>query len=109
MGVSRFRAEELKSIAFGSVIASYAAIGAAYAFPISKIFVSNLTDAALVFSFNGTTDHFVLPADGFLLLDITMDPNTPDYLKKGDSIYVKRIGTPSSGSVYLTTFYGLNK
>lgn len=109
MAISRFRAEDLKSIAFGSIGASYAAIGSAYEYPISKFYISNLTDALLVFSFNGSDDHFILPSEGFLVLDITMDPGSPDYLKKGDSIYVKRVGTPTTGSVYLTTFYGLNR
>lgn len=109
MGISRFRVEELKSLAFGSIAAGYAIVGAAYAFPISKIHIFNNTDVALTFSFDGVTDHVVLPASGFMLLDITIEGKVPDYLPKGDAFYVKRLGTPTTGSVYLTAFYGVNR
>lgn len=110
MGISRFRSEELKSIAFGSIVANYAIIDSAFSNPISKIYVLNNTDALLLFSFQGSTeDHFVLPSLGFLLLDITIEANSPDYLPIGSALYVKRSETPTSGSVYLTAFYGRNK
>lgn len=110
MGVSRFRAEPLRSLAFGSIVANYTAIGTPYASPISKIYVVNQTDALLVFSFQGTTeDHFILTPTGFLLLDITLESASPDYLPVGASLYVKRVDVPTSGSVYFTTFYGRNR
>lgn len=110
MGISRFRSEELRELAFGSIVAGYTAIGVPFEDPISKIYVLNNTDALLTFSFQGSTeDHFVLPSLGFLLLDITTDSNNPDYLRVGSSIYVKRNETPTSGSVYLTAFYGTNR
>ena len=109
MGISRFRAEEIRELAFGSIVAGYTILGGAYENPISKIYVVNNTDALLMFSFQGSTeDHFALPAQGFLLLDITVDSN-PDYLPVGAALYVKRIETPTSGSVYFTTFYGRNR
>jgi hypothetical protein len=110
MGISRFRAEPIRSLAFGSIVAGYTALGTAYEHPISKIFVVNDTDATLMFSFQGTTeDHFILPAGGFLLLDITLEAGNPDYLPKGASLYVKRSGIPTSGAAYFTAFYGLNR
>lgn len=110
MGISKFRSEELRELAFGSIVANYAAIGGAYENPISKIYVVNNTDALLVFSFQGSTeDHFVLPASGFILLDITIEAGSPDYLPIGGKLFVKRIGTPTSGSVYFTAFYGRNR
>lgn len=109
MAASKFRAEALKSLAFGSIGAGYSAIGTSYAFPISKIYVVNNTDEILLFSFDGTTDHFPIPSNAFLLLDITIEDNLPDYLPIGDSLYVKQLGVPTSGSVYLTAFYGTNR
>ena len=67
----RLQAETLRSLAFGSIGASYTAIGTATAMPAHIIKVDNLTDAVLLFSIDGTNDHFVLPANGFILLDIT--------------------------------------
>jgi len=110
MGISRFRSEELREIAFGSIVAGYAVIDSAFENPISKIYVLNNTDALLTFSFQGTTeDHFVLPSLGFLLLDITLEASNPDYLPTGSALYVKRNGIPTAGSVYLTAFYGRNR
>ena len=107
MGIARFRSEPLRSLAFGSIVAGYTAIGTAFEEPITKIYVYNDTDALLTFSFQGSTeDHFVLPRDGFLLLDITVDTDTAAYLPTGSFLYVKRNETPTSGSVYLTAFYG---
>jgi len=106
MGIAKFRSEELRSLAFGSIIAGYTRIGTAFEFPITKIYVYNDTDEILTFSFQGTTeDHFVLPSKGFLLLDITVDTDTAGYLPVGSGVYVKRLGVPTSGSVYLTSFY----
>lgn len=110
MGISRFRAEPVRTLAFGSIVAGYTAIGTAYEHPISKIYVVNTTDALLLFSFQGTTeDHFYLPPNGFLLLDITVEDRNPDYLPIGALLYVKRSGVPTSGAVYFTAFYGLNR
>lgn len=108
MAVSRFRVEELKSLAFGSIVAGYTAIGASYAAPISKLHIVNNTDGTLLFSFDGVTNHLRLPSGAFLLLDITMESQVPDYLPKGDSMYVKRDETPTSGTADVTAFYGTN-
>jgi hypothetical protein len=107
--LSKFRIEAVKTLAFGAIGVNYAKIGASYAYPISKLYILNSTDAALYFSLDGVLDQIVLPASGFIMLDITMDPNTPDYLPTGDSIYVKRLGAPGSGSVYVSAFYGSNR
>ena len=110
MGITRFRAEPVRSLAFGSIVAGYTALGTPYENPISKIYLINDTDALLIFSFQGTTeDHLILPASGFLILDITDVAGNPAYLPKGASFYVKRSGIPTSGAVYFTAFYGLNR
>jgi hypothetical protein len=105
----QLRADAQRSLAFGSIGASYAAIGSAFGFPMRIIKVDNLTDATLQFSFTGNTDHFVLPAGGFLLVDVcTNEVQTQGFfISTGTTIYVKRSGTPTSGSVYVTTFYGV--
>jgi len=107
--LSKFRCEAVKTLAFGSIVAGYTKIGASYAHPISKIFIVNSTDVALYFSLDAVLDQIVLPAGGFIMLDITIDPTTPDYIPVGDSIYVKRLGVPTSGSVYVSAFYGSNR
>ena len=109
MAVSiRIETEAQKTLAFGSIVAGYTAVGTALVKPARIILVQNLTDASLQFSFNGTDDHFPLPTNGFLLLDVTAN-NTDDsqfVFPIGQLLYVKRIGTPTSGSVYFSSWYG---
>lgn len=102
--------DPLRSLAFGSIGASYAAIGTALTRPARLIKIDNLTDATLLFSIDGTSDHTVIPANGFLLLDIaTNQEDTQGFeIATGTSFYVKESGTPTSGSVYVTVVVGYN-
>ena len=102
------RASAIKSLAFGSIGASYAAIGVRFENPIPFLIIQNLTDALLTFSFTGNTDHFVLPANGQIVIDASSNKSFGDglFFAVNTQMYVKRSGTPTIGSVYITTFYG---
>lgn len=105
---NELRAEAQRSLAFGATGANYVAIGTPMAHPINIFIVQNLTDATMQFSFDGTIDHFVLPANGMWVSDnVTnrQETNTAFFLGKGTSFYVKRIGTPTTGSLYVTVLY----
>lgn len=105
----RLRADVQRSLAFGSIGAAYMGIGTAFTAPIRIIFIQNLTDALLQFSFNGVDDNFPLPAGGFLLLDVTANKTNQAsgfFIAEGDRIYVKEVGTPTTGAVYVSNFYG---
>lgn len=101
------RIQPQMSLAFGSIVANYTAIGTVTK-PARIIYISNLTDALLQFSFRSPDDHFVLPSGGFLLLDVASDQTDPQglFVSVGTVISVKRIGTPTTGSVYVTAMYG---
>lgn len=101
--------EPVRSLAFGGISGTYAAIGTAFAFPSRQTFIQNLTDATLMFSIDGINDHFPLPSSGFFLNDITSNRTEMGgsfCLAQGTIIYVKTIGTPGTGSVYVSTAYG---
>ena len=103
----RLGAETLRTLAFGSISGTYAAVGTALLNPARQIIITNTTDVLLTFSFDGVNDHFVLPANAFLLLDVTSNMTLVGgtlVIAQGQRIYVK--GTASSGSVYLSSFYG---
>jgi hypothetical protein len=104
----RLKCEPVRSLAFGLIVAGYTGVSTALLKPARIILVQNLTDAALMFSFDAVDDHFPLPAQGQFVLDITANKSLTQgfYLAEGQRLYVKRIGTPASGSVYLTVFYG---
>lgn len=105
----RLQFETVRSLAFGSIGGAYMGIGTALTRPARQVFVQNLTDASLMFSINGVNDHFALPAQGFLLLDITANHAKADgfYIALGTRFYVRTIGTPTSGTVYVSSMYGV--
>lgn len=105
----RLQAEALRSLAFGSISAVYAGIGTSFAKPIRILNVQNLTDQTLLFSFNGIDDHFILPTEGFIILDVTTNKSLSQgwYIAEGTRLYVRDNGTPTtSGAVYVSAFYG---
>jgi hypothetical protein len=84
-------------------------VGSAITHPARQIFIQNLTNQTLMFSIDGVNDHFPLPANGFLLDDITSNKTTSSgfYLAEGVRLYVREIDTPpTTGSVYFSVFYG---
>lgn len=104
----RLAVEPLRSLGFGSISGTYTGIGTSFVNPVRIIYVENLTDATLLFSLDGITDHFALPANGFLLLDVSTNKSISDgfFIAAGTRVYVKTSGTPSKGSVYVSVFYG---
>jgi hypothetical protein len=104
----RMYPEAIRTVAFGGISGTYAGMGAPFANPVRIFWLQNQTDVLLTFSFDGITDHFVLPSEAFVLLDVSSNSSLPGgalYFAQGQRLYVK--GSPSSGSVYLTVFYGV--
>lgn len=101
--------ESLRSLAAGSISDTYAGIGTPFAYPVRIFYLQNQTDVGLTFSWDGINDHVYLPSNGFLLLDVASNSSMPAgaiYFGQGQRIYVA--GGPSTGSVYLSVFYGVN-
>jgi len=104
----RFAPETVRSLAFGSIGAGYTAIGTALENPIRIFLLQNLTDKTLMFSFDGINDHVPLSLGGYLLIDVTANKSMSQgfYIAEGDQIYVKQVGAPTTGAVYISAFYG---
>lgn len=102
------RADAQRSLAFGGISGTYAAIGTAFANVVRMMIVQNLTNATLQFSFDGVVDHFVLPASGQVIFDVTTNQISNAngfFISVGTQMSVKTIGSPGSGSVYVSAFY----
>lgn len=99
--------EPVRSLGFASIGASYTAVGTGLVFPSREFKIDNLTDADLMFSFNGVTDHFVLAARSGWINDTCANAVGTEgfFLRISNVVYVKRIGTPTSGSVYFSTLF----
>ena len=105
----RLLCEPQRTLAFGNIVAGYTGIGTPLSYPARMLLFQNLTDAVLQFSMNGVDDNFPLPAGGQFILDITTNSMTnlqTFSATKGQRFYVKQIGIPTMGAVYVTSFYG---
>lgn len=103
--------EDLRSLAFGSISGAYAQIGTDFEFPSRILVIQNFTDKQMIFSFNGVDDHLTLPSGGQIVLDVTANKTVTGgaaYFSAGIGIFVKQVVAPGSGSVYVSTFFGLN-
>ena len=100
--------EPVRSLDHSLITANYTGIGTEITNPIRILRVQNITNVLLWFSYDGVNDHEALPANSFLLLDITANKtgNHGYYLAEGTRIYVKRNGIPIDGAVYVTVYYG---
>lgn len=108
---TRLRVEAARELAFGSVAASYTAIGTPFTHAIGILYLLNSTNESVWISFDGVVDHVPLASGSFLLLDVTTNKANPSgmYVEVGTQMYAKRLsGAPTSGSVYVSSFYARN-
>lgn len=103
---SKLAFEALRSRAASTFTGSYQTLGAVMAHPIRIFKLTNNTSVDVTVSYDGgTTDHEILPAGSFLLLDVTSDRawDCEFALAKGVQVSVK--GAAGTGTIYLSTYY----
>jgi|FreactcultuFSWF8_1027224.scaffolds.fasta_scaffold00501_7 hypothetical protein len=106
----QLRVEAVRTLDYSGISGSYAPVGSPSTRPDGVLQFQNLTNASLMVSFDGIVDHFPLPANSYFVIDVTT--NQPFnvgglYLSIGTQMYVKALsGSPSSGSMYITFYYG---
>lgn len=103
--------DELRSLAFGAIGVNYTAMGVAFAHPMRIISIKNMTDAQLLISFDGVTDHELVPDNAGIIWDFcTNRVNVAGaMISVGTTIYVKQSEVPTTGSIYLSCFYGFGE
>jgi len=98
--------EALRSIDSGNFDGTYMALGTPLGHQACLIKFTNLSDVDVTVSWDGgTTDHDLVPANGFALYDVTQQTQRESgiYVAKGTPFYVK--GSQGTGLVYLTALY----
>src|SRR5216684_1544781 len=100
--------DTLRSSAFGAIGIGYTAIGTVFLHPMRIVSIKNLTNANLLFSFDGVNDHEVVPAEAGIVWDFCTNrvSTAGAFISVGTTIYVKQSGAPTVGSVYVSCFYG---
>lgn len=103
-------AEPLRSLDYTAISGTYSGIGTSISHAARILFVQNLTDVILLFSFDGVDDNFRLPPNGYILLDVASNKTEKQgwYIAQGQRFYVKQdtAGAPSYGTIDVTVFYG---
>lgn len=96
--------EEIRSIAFGAISGTYAAVGSATASPSRGICVTNDTDGSMMITNDTTKDKMFVKSGSFRLWDIQSNQSEADepyVFPTGTQWYVKEVEAPTEGSVYI--------
>lgn len=105
----RVSIENLRSVANASITNSYLALGTPLSFPSRIVAFTNTTDADMLISNDGTNDKLIVPKGTAKLYDLTTNKRASDEdfsFAAKTQFYVKYVTAPSSGSIYLETFFG---
>ena len=104
--------EPLRSLAYTGISGAYALIGSGLVWPSRILKFTNTTNVSVTISWDGTNDHDIIPPNSFCLYDFSTNKIVEQgwFATGGQRFYVKGTSTnPSSGSVYVTTFFGLSE
>ena len=102
--------DTLRSLAFGSISASYAAVGTVLLYPARLIVFTNQTNGDLFVSTDGSTNMLFLAANTFKLFDLSTNRLNVDQmfvLPAGTQFYTKQSTAPTSGALYIEILYGV--
>ncbi len=91
------------SYAAASITASYTGAGS-FASGIACISIVSTLDAAVQISFDGVNDHVAVPAGSAEPVYITFNFAANRSAFNPTGVFVKRIGTPTTGSLYVSAF-----
>jgi len=111
--MARANLEPLRTLAFGSISGTYAAVGTPAANPARLICFTNNTEGDMIFSRDNliSAGEVIVPAGSFKLIDIqaNLNVNKEDrfVFDQGTQWYVKQVEAPVSGSVYIEMLYGV--
>ncbi len=111
MSAKKVYFDTLRSIAFGSISGTYAAVGTALTVNPRIMCITNKTAGDMIFSVDSTNSsgNLFVPAGTFKLFDLTANliPGKDDsfVIAEGTQFYVKQVTAPVSGAVYIEFIY----
>lgn len=101
--------DTIRSLAFGSISGSYAAIGTPTTINARLICITNTTDTDMFISTDGVNNMLIVPHGSFKLFDLQTNRFSLDQqfvVPINTQFYVKQVTAPGSGTVYLEIVYG---
>lgn len=111
MSAKKVYFDSLRSLAFGSISGTYAAVGTPFTVEARIICFTNKTQGDMIFSTDSSNadGQILVPAGSFKLYDLTANliPGKDDsfVIAKGTQFYVKQVAAPVSGAVYIENVY----
>ena len=98
--------DTLRSIDSSTFTGSYQAVGTPLTNGARIIKFTNLSGAIVTLSWDGVNAHEVLPANSFVLIDISAARENAQFLEvqQGTQFYVK--ASSSTGLFYISCYYG---
>lgn len=98
----------LRTLAHASITTSFVAVGAAMTNSLRMFRLVNNTDGDMIFSLDGTNNHFFVPASSFVLYDIAANSGIDSNFRIANQtqFYVLYSTAPSKNSVYVEAIYG---
>lgn len=107
VAVARF--DELRSLAFGGISGTYAAVGAPMDHMVRLVCITNNTEGDMLFTTDNTRDELFITAGSYKLFDIQANQNDnfddKYVLPINTQFYVKQSTAPVSGAVYIEAMY----
>lgn len=106
---TRIAFDAVRELAFGSVGASYVAVGTPMTDHVRLIVFNNSLDQEVYVSFDGVTNHLRMSNNSFKLLDLSANKIRNDglFLAVGTQIYVKEVSASvASGNFWVEVMYG---
>jgi len=111
MSAKKVYFDTLRSLAFGGISGTYAAVGTPFTVEARIICFTNKTQGDMILSTDNTNadGQILVPAGSFKLYDLTANlvPGKDDsfVIAKGTQFYVKQATAPVSGAVYIENVY----
>jgi hypothetical protein len=93
---------EQKTLAAASITTSYALVGSVFSSPPVMVIIVSTLDTAVQFSWDGVKDAFPILANSAIILDLKSDGAPLPAVAYGP--YVKEIGNPTTGTLYIGGF-----
>jgi hypothetical protein len=99
--------EPVREIAFGSVGASYTAVGTPIVDHARLVRIVNTMNTEMYISLDAVDDHIRMAAGSFFLIDFSANKVRDDglFLPIGTIFYVKQVTAPASGNLWIEVLY----
>lgn len=99
--------DSIREVAFGSITASFTALGSALSNHGRVIKLTNGTNAPIYVSIDGVNAFDKIPANGYLLIDFATNRIRDDglFIAIGTQFYIRYDTAPTSGAFWMSTVY----